>query len=158
MNRQGSVSLEAVRNDSGHSATLRYGRYDLRGIWLSGLRLADHYRDVTTGDSLELLQVDVTSSYLYRVLSTRSRILSVYAGGGMYMGYESCDPFALLPKDLDTGLGKGSFAYGIEASVQAELFITRRIALILGASVPIDILSNSGWLHHEYGAGIRINL
>ena len=158
MNRQDSYSLCGLKNDSGYGGTLAYGLYTLNGIWLSGIRISDYHMDISTGDRIEQLQADAQTEYLFRILATRSRALNLYAGGGMFMGYEFSDPFDRLPEYIDTGLGKGSFAYGICASAQAEIFFCRRAALVIHASIPLNIISDSGWLHHEYGAGLRINL
>lgn len=135
-----------------------FGQYLQNSLWKAGITFRSYSKTLSTSDLLQYADICAEGEWRYRLLSTRSRMLSLYGGGGVQLGYEMYDPWRTLPDVIDTGLGKGSFMYGISAGVDAELFFTRRLALVAGARVPLNFSSKVDWFHWEISAGLRFNL
>ena len=96
--------------------------------------------------------------YLFRLAGTRSRSLSLYAGGGVLIGVEALDPFSSLPGNIVLGRAKYSFLYGVYAQGAMEWFVGRKLAVMLQASAPVTIGSAIGWMHWSVGLGLKLNL
>ncbi len=105
---------------------------------------------------------------LYRAASTRSRALSLYFGGGAFLGFDYDDPSAaageilsdtggLTVPDGDSTVQHAAFTYGLEPAVEAELFLVRKAALVVSLSVPVRIASRQETLSVRASAGLRIN-
>lgn len=107
---------------------------------------------------MDLMDLRVGADYMYRIASVRSRAFSLYGGGGAFIGYELYDPFSRLPSNIHTGLTDGAFIYGVNANLEAEIFIARKIALIAGCTVPMTFGSVTRWLRVNAITGIRFNL
>ena len=95
---------------------------------------------------------------MYRVASTRSRSVNLYIGGGIFLGWEFYDPRKRVPAYINTGLPDGTFIYGVAPAIDSEFFITRTIALTLGARSPISISSKTEILKLHLKAGIKVNI
>lgn len=107
---------------------------------------------------MDMLTVRVEGGYMHRIAATRSRSFNLYTGGSAFIGYEIYDPVRRLPSNINTGLGEGAFVYGIRPSVEAEVFLTRTLAIIISGSAPLTFSSLSGWLRVNAGAGLRLNI
>jgi hypothetical protein len=95
---------------------------------------------------------------MHRIASVRSRAFSLYGGGGAFIGYELYDPASRLPANISTGLGDGAFIYGIDPGIEAEVFISRRVALTAGCTMPLTFGSVTRWIRMNATAGIRLNI
>ena len=158
MRGQYAVSADALWSGTVPGGSLAFGQYLQSSLWEAGLSCRSFARSLSTGDTLRYLDVCAEGRWSYRLLSLRSRALSLYGGGGVFMGYEWYDPFGKVPDDIDTGLGDGVFLYGVSASLDAEVFVLRRLALVVGASAPVNFSSSLGHFRWEVSAGLRLNL
>jgi hypothetical protein len=84
--------------------------------------------------------------------------LNLYAGGNAFIGYEVYDPWDRLPANINTGLGTGAFIYGVRPRLEAEVFITKRLAIVISGSAPLTFGSVSSWLRGDAGVGLRVNI
>lgn len=141
----------------GLHADLGYGKYMLSSLWRAGVR-AGGYNYPVSGSSLEYVHISLYGEWLYRVAATRGRTLNLYAGGGAFIGYEAYDPRKGLDPWIDTGLGSGAFLYGVHARTEAEVFFTRRAALVVSLTIPLNFSSPLGWFHCQTGLGLRYDL
>ena len=134
-----------------------------------GVYLLDSYMkgwiDVTsdsiflpTSHRLGYIPINVGADYMHRVAATRSRIVNLYIGGGIFLGWEFYDPRKRVPAYINTGLPDGAFIYGVTPAIDSEFFITRTIALTLWSRSPISISSKTEILKLHLKAGIRINI
>ena len=158
MQGQSAPSATFSLTDSNIGGELLYSRYTLGGMWNAGIRATDYLLSTTSDYDLEALQLTATASYMQRVASTRSRRLNLNLGGGMFVGYEFLDPFGSLPEYIETDLDDGQMVFGVIARSEIEFFITRQLAVIGAASIPLSFRSNAGWFHWEAGIGIRFNI
>lgn len=142
----------------GWGASLSYGQYLLGAYWNAGLTATGY--TFTRGDGLpsEYVHAGAFGEWMYRLAGTRSRALSVYAGGGAFIGYEAEDPWQRLSEWECPGFPDGSFLYGLWPAVELEIFPMRRLALVFTGRAPVNFTSPHGWLHLQAGAGIRLNL
>ena len=139
-------------------ASVSYGRYLLDAYWKTSVSVVPRGLQLSTGDRMDLMALRVGADYMYRIASVRSRAFSLYGGGGVFIGYELYDPFSRLPSNIHTGLTDGAFIYGVNANLEAEIFIARKIALIAGCTVPMTFGSVTRWLRVNAITGIRFNL
>ena len=139
-------------------ASVSYGRYLLDAYWKTSVSVVPRGLQLSTGDRMDILALRAGADYMYRIASVRSRAFSLYGGGGAFIGYELYDPFSRLPSNIHTGLTDGAFIYGVNANLEAEVFIARKVALIAGCTVPMTFGSVTRWLRINATTGIRFNL
>lgn len=158
MDRQYFAQAEGLWSGSTPGGSAAFGQYLLNSVWQAGAAMRSYSRTISTGDALCVSDIVAFGECDYRLISTRGRHFSLYAGGGVFLGYQMYDPWGTLPETVETGLGKGVFLYGIQANLRAEVFFCRRGALLLSVCTPIDIPSAAGVFHWEMSAGLRFNL
>lgn len=135
-----------------------WGRYLLNSFWKVKADASTSHSTLRTGHTMNTCDVTFGGSYQHRLVGTRSRNVSLYAGGGVFIGYEFYDPKKELPQYIDTGLPVGNFLYGITASIEGEFFILRNVALVAYGELPVNFSSPLSKVRYRVGAGIRINL
>ena len=158
MKGQYFAQVEGLWCATNPGGSIAFGQYLLNSSWQAGTAMRNFSRTLSTGDVLQVADIVAVGEWDYRVFATRGRHFCLYAGGGVFLGYEMFDPWRRIPDTVDTGLGKGIFLYGIQADLRAEVFFSRRCALLLGACAPLDIPSPAGIFHWEVSAGLRFNL
>lgn len=137
---------------------VRAGQYLRHSLWDASIGYRSYAKQLSTGDRLDFVDITAAGSWQWRLLSLRSRTLSLYTGAGAFVGYEMYDPWHTLPETVDLGFGKGSVIYGISADVSAEVFFCPRWAFVFGARVPLVFPSHAGILRWEASAGIRFDM
>lgn len=150
-----AASFSSVKDFGG---CISWGRYLLDGYWEVSASAVPRGMDLSTGNRMDMLTVRGEGGYMHRIAATRSRSFNLYTGGSAFIGYEIYDPVRRLPSNINTGLGEGAFVYGIRPSVEAEVFLTRTLAIIIRGSTPLTFSSLSGWLRVNAGAGLRLNI
>ena len=140
------------------SLNICYGQYLLSGYWYSSLS-AEHNRMATTASySIRFIDAYASGGYLHRLLTCRSRIFGLYAGGGAFIGYEFIDPMNEQPSNITTTLPSGCFLYGIVPEIEVEFFFMRKAALTIGADSPIFFSSPLRKIHPCLKFGLRMNI
>ena len=135
------------------------GQYLERSLWEAGVKAQGFRAPLSTGDDLECLDITAGGTWQWRLVSTRSRALCLYAGGGLFAGYECYDPRKVLPPTIELRMpSKGVFLYGLSAAVTVEVFFCRSVALVLGADIPVNFSSRASNIRWNTTAGIRIDL
>ena len=155
---QNAVRLACLRTDSAFGAEAFFSRYTLLGYWEVGVSGRDYARMTTADVSLNYMNVAAEGDYLFRLAGSRNRALSLYGGGGVFLGYEAIDPAGNLPHNITTSLASGYFLYGIAAKLTAEVFISPRVALDFSGSVPLNFNSPLGIFHWDAGIGLKMML
>ena len=142
----------------GIGARIHAGEYLRHSLWdvTAGMRSCS--KMISTGDRLDFIDITAGASWQRRLLSLRSRALSLYGGAGAFLGCEVYDPWRTLPATVDLGFGRGAFIYGASASLSAEVFLTRRCAFVLSGALPLVFPSHAGILRWEVCAGLRHDL
>ena len=159
----------AVAGGRGFTADVYFGQYLLNSRWGAGV---DYIYRVSSGVS----QFLVYGEWSYRLCSSRNRAFCLYGGVGAHSGYElSRYTFDDYVEDTQSGAGTGSgsvsvdigsssgyddqgFLYGIRFLVEAEMFVSRRVALVATARAPVIFNSSGDEFSLVFGAGIRFNL
>lgn len=134
------------------------GQYQLNSYWNAGITGNLYSHDLKNESMMQYAQIAAIGEWMYRLVGTRNRAVNLYLGGGMFIGYEAYDPFGKLPEYFETGLGVGSFLYGIHAKLEGEFFIWRNVAIVLGGRLPVNFTSPVSKLNYHVSAGLRINL
>lgn len=161
MRGESLISLEAhypFTSPYGLGGDLSYGQYLLTSFWKAGISVTEYTASPTDYLSLGYLHATAYGQWMYRLAGTRNRVLSLYAGGGVFLGYETVLSWNDLPDTFTSEHTSGQFLYGLVPSIEMEIFFSRKAALFLGASLPINFSSQFGHLHYQTGAGIRINM
>ena len=137
---------------------LSFGSYLLDSHISGWINVTPDYISLPTGHQLGYIPINVGADYMYRVAATRARSANLYVGGGVFLGWELYDPLRRVPSYIDTGFGKGNFIYGVAPALESEFFITRTVALSLGARMPVSISSKTEILKLHLKAGLRVNI
>ncbi len=137
------------------------GRYTRLGYWYGGLDYfsGNAVANDEIGRRLNLVYVDASADggYLFRLLSTRTRSVSVYAGGGGFLGCEFPDPWKQMPSDVVMVLGN-TFLCGLYPQVNVECFISGPVALFMDVRMPVNFTSQISRVRVEMSIGVRVNL
>ena len=160
-NRQSMVSVSAVSSllrPQEVGAEVSYGQYLLEGYWTASAKGGMHTLVTSSDIRMRYLEVTFCGGYMHRLVCTRSRNISLYAGGEAFLGFESYDPMSELPSNIDTGLPSGSFLYGIAPQVVAEIFLTGKLALVVGCSSPVNFSSPITMVRPNLIVGLRMNI
>ena len=138
-------------------AQIHYGQYLLSSCWKAGVSAMQLTGTDSDGYSVPYAHVAAYGEWMYRLAGTRNRMLNLYGGGGVFLGYEAYGPWD-EQWSLSGGQGSdGAFLYGLQAGLEAEFFFTRKLALVISGKVPVNFSSPYGWLHATAGAGLRMN-
>ena len=137
---------------------LSFGSYLLDSHISGWINVTPDYISLPTGHQLGYIPINVGADYMYRVAATRARSVNLYVGGGVFLGWELYDPFKRVPSYIDTGFGKGNIIYGVAPALESEFFITRTVALTLGARMPVSISSKTEILKLHLKAGLRVDI
>ena len=150
-----AVSGAADRFLSG--GEIYYGQYLLKSYWKAGISAVQYpvRTDMFLQDSC--VHIVAQGQWMYRLAGTRNRQLNLYGGGGVFLGCEAAGGWDGLFSDRPAEEGRFSFLYGLRADLEAEFFITRRTALVVGGSLPVNFSSGNGNIRWNAGAGFRIN-
>ena len=135
-----------------------YGQYLLGSYWKAGVCATEYTYQLAEDIPMGYLHAAAFGDWMYRFIGTRNRIVSLYGGPGFFLGYEMPDAWGLIPDSYKGDYSKGYFLYGIRLSLEMEVFLSKRVALTLGGSLPINFSSPFGKFHCQAGAGIRINI
>ena len=137
---------------------ISFGSYLLDSYITGWINVTPDYVILPTSHRLGYIPINVGADYMYRVAASRARSVNLYVGGGIFLGWELYDPFKKIPPYIDTGFGKGVFIYGVAPAIDSEFFITRTVAVTLGARIPVSISSKTEILKLHLKAGIKINI
>lgn len=132
-----------------------YCRYTLGGFWEAGLMGCDYRTSLSTGHTLRYDNVLAAGGYLFRLAGTRSRRLNLYGGGGVFAGVELLDPLGRIPGYIDLGQNHVAFQYGLYAHGMAEVFLGRRLALVVSGRTPVNFSSGIRHFHWQAGLGLK---
>lgn len=155
---QSSLQVSSLYNGLSAGAEVFYEQYTLSGYWQAGVSGNLYKALLSTGDTLDYLHALAQGGYLFRLAGTRSRSLSLYAGGGILAGVEMLDPLSTLPSHITLSQAQNAFIYGMYAQGALEWFVARKVALLLRASAPVTFGSGIRTLGGNIGLGVKINL
>lgn len=137
---------------------ISYGQYTLNGYWTAGILSVGRRQPEGKYNLMQTQTLRLYGQYMYRLISNRKRSINLYSGGGPFIGYEFYDPFKRLPAHIQKSTADNAFIYGINGSIEAEIFIMRKLAIVLSANMPLTFGSESAWFRGNTTAGLRINL
>lgn len=161
MNGQGLISAgveSSLLRLSNIGGNVRYGQYLLGGYWQVGASVMKSDVQTNTITQMDFIEVNLCGGYMNRLLATRSRSVCLYAGGDAFLGYEIYDPTDDLPSSIDTGLPSGTFIYGVSPQILAEFFLTGKLALTAGCSLPVNFSSPITKVRPNLTLGLRMNI
>lgn len=159
---------------------LNYGGYRSASYWRTGVRLADWNHRIDTGGDVSAVtsasdggasasadgpmfdhvQASVYGGWRWRLVSTYSRVFSVYAGADAFVGMNKLQVLRRLDGEMTVAAPDEEFAYGAVPEVEMELFLGRRAALLLGVQCPVTLgtsLQTDTW-NLTGTVGLRVNL
>lgn len=155
MSGQGSLTVSGVFTGTSVGVEAFYSQYTLGGFWEAGLMGADYLGRLSTGQALRYDDAVAAGGYMFRLVATRSRSLNLYAGGGILVGVEVLDPLNRLPGYIDLGRSRVSFQYGLYAHALGEIFLGRRLALVVNGRIPVNFSSAVKHFHWQAGVGLK---
>ena len=139
-------------------ADLSYGQYLLSSYWKAGVCATEYSTPLDEEVSMGYLHAAAYGEWMYRLVGTRNRCLSLYGGGGAFLGYEAIDAWDLLPAERKEEYASGYFLYGLSVSLEIEIFFCRSVAVTIGGRLPMNFSSQFGFFHSQVGVGLRVNI
>lgn len=160
---------------------LNFGGYQRASYWRVGVRAADWNHRIDTGEQFfggvteedgdilpaeekepmfDHVQASVYGGWRWRFVSSYTRAFNVYAGADAFVGVNKLQVLRKLDEEMKIACPDEEFAYGVVPEVEAELFLGRRVALLLGVQCPITLgtsLQTDTW-NLTGTLGVRINL
>ena len=161
MKGQHAVGMEisgGILNITDIGICLNYSQYLLNAYWLVGVYGGNNKIMTDNSHNLKYLDTTINGGYMHRLVATKSRSISLYAGGGAFIGYEFYDPRKELPANIDTKLPTGNFLYGIFPSIEAEFFLTSQLALTVSSVAMINFSSPLVKLRPQIRMGLRVDI
>lgn len=155
---RGAPMLSAVYTGSSYGVHAGWTGWTLWGNWNAGAFGRMYSNPVDETYRLEHSHVGVESEAMFRVLSTRSRMFSLYLGGGAFIGAELVDPRGVLPDWMSLQTERNRFLYGIHGAAEMDLYILKRLSVGIRGTVPISFSSSFGWLNWETGLVLRFDI
>lgn len=153
---QGMITIEG---GFPHTACLSYGMYLPSSMWEAGAALQLRTATLANGEQQPYLPSYAFGNWIYRLAGTSSRSFNIYAGAGAFLGWEFPSHVkALSVSEAQNGSGSGTFLYGINAKVQAEIFFSKRFALIISGNAPVNFSSTYSLFQPCGCFGFRIDL
>ena len=143
------------------------GQYLVSSYWKVGVRAVDWNQKVADildeeGNRVWFDHIlwNLSGSWMYRLAGTYSRRFNLYVGAGAFLGLNQYEVFKKLPSELQGEFPKVEFVYGVEPSIDIEVFPFRRVALVLGIQSPVTLSSSlkTDLWHLSGSLGVRINL
>lgn len=138
-----------------YGAELQVGQYMKKSYWDLAVVASNRTCATSLGQRMDLSHLYVRGGAKYRLFSTSGRSFCFYAGGGAFVGMEFYDMFLRLPSNYVTGLSEYAFLYGLYAGLDMEMYIARKIALVLSGSMPVNFSSPGAKFNFEAGVGVR---
>ena len=168
----GKVFIGLDQYASGYSipsggAGIEAGQYLISSYWKAGIRAVDwnqKYASSAGADAgpqwFDHILWNLSGSWMYRLAGTYSRRFNLYVGAGAFLGLNQYEVFKKLPSELQGEFPKVEFVYGVEPSIDIEVFPFRRVALVLGIQSPVTLSSSlkTDLWHLSGSLGVRINL
>lgn len=151
----GALTIVPVYTGTSFGGHAGWTQWTLWGGWDAGLAVRDYTAKATEKVRFNYTHIVLESDAMYRLLSTRSRSISLYGGGGAFIGVELTDPFSKLPDWISTDIGKAEFLYGIQAMLEADFYVMKRLSIGIRGAVPINFSSAHNWFHWETGLAFR---
>ena len=155
--RQNAMTVSAGMTDGSVTIGFDWLQYSLIGYASAGIRCSDYARTLSSVTKIGYTDLCAEGGYMFRLASLRSRAMSLYAGGGGFLGYEVVDPLRRLPEHIVLNTRKWTFLYGLYTEVEMEVFVVEKVAFVFKGKLPINLNSILGKVHYEYGTGLRIN-
>ena len=154
------ADVEGVFSFTSVGAGITFGQYVSPGYWSASIlgvnRVADMVTSSGQSSDLDYLHVGASGNFMYRFISTDSRALSFYAGGGLFLGAEVPDPFGKQPNGGVLPFGT-RFLYELFPELAMEVFPINRVAFVVKFRTPVNFSSSVGHFNYELGAALRLN-
>lgn len=144
------------------SVRIGSGGYMIPGFWDAGVEALRMRKSLAREDEvlethLDVWQLKAYGGYRHRLVSTRSRIFSLYGGGDAWVGVEVFDPFKKLPSDIVFNMSTDpSFVFGITPVLEMELFLGSHFAFVLGGRASAAFLTRMNTFSGCGYGGFRI--
>lgn len=159
-----------VAGDRGFSCGMSFGQYLLGSKWDAGIGWMPRRR--SQGDFYH--QIVAGGGWSYRFFGTRNRAVNLYGGVGALVGYEHI-PYTFTDLEEDVMYEEGgsvsntivsssgqkdkvALLYGLYASLELEMFVSRRVAFMLSSRMPLIFDSAEGIFGLSMNVGMRFNL
>lgn len=159
------AGVSAVSSFTGSGCQVEFGQYKLGGFWKGTLSGVNRGLSLEDGSgravgTVPYLHVDFDAEYLWRLYGSRARKVNLYGGGGVFLGYESIDPYGRTPKGVALPYEtRTAFLYGVSATAEVEWFFLSRLvpclAAVGGGRMPVNFSSLVSNLSCEVYLGLR---
>lgn len=157
------ISATVNTSLSSFGGEVLYGRYLSYGYWFGNASFVDRAeRDAQLSDIMHHQRFQAGGGYMARLYGTKTRSLSLYGGGDVFIGAEMLDVFkstspVTRQSFYSAGFTDFRFIYGLSARLEAEYFPINNLAIVGLIRAPICLNTRFSVLGLELGVGARIN-
>lgn len=109
------------------------------------------YKDIR----IPMAQFTAEGGYYYNFLSDARKIFFLYIGGSALAGYETTNWGEKMLFDGSRLTGKGAFVYGGALTLDLEVYVADRVALLANVRERCLWGGPSQRFHFQFGAGIK---
>ena len=146
----------ASRNDrTGYYVGLAMERY-AKGAnkWVFAAEFLNRNYPYKAG-RIPVCQFTAEGGYYYKFLTDGSKTFFLYIGGSVLTGYETVNWGEKRLYDGSTILNRDRFLYGCGVTLQADIFLTDRLLLVLAGRERILWGTTTGHFHTQFGIGLK---
>lgn len=122
------------------------GMYSLHSYWKAGLMATDFNVRMggkyVKGDYFDHTHFVAYGAWMYRLAGTYNRGLNFYLGAGAFVGCNAYELFQPIPDTYEKAYPKSEFIYGLEPSIEMEVFFCPKVAFTFGANFPFTFSSS----------------
>ncbi len=122
--------------------------------WVFGLEFLNRYYPYKD-KRIPVSQFTVEGGYYFKFLSDRNKIFLFSLGGSALAGYETSNWGEKILFDGSTLRSKDCFIYGIAITLEAEIYLSDRIILLLTGRERILWGNTTGHFHTQFGLGLK---
>lgn len=124
--------------------------------WIFGGEYLQSYKPYGENGRIPIADFTAEAGYNLHLISDYSQTFHLYAGISALAGYETVNWGKTLLSDGATLLNSDAFIYGGAVNIQADFYLSDRIALTADLKERFVFGNSTGHCRFSYGLGIRL--
>lgn len=143
------------------SVEIGAGQYLVNGYWKAYVKASDYIHPLSADphESYDHIAYHAGCGAMYRLFGTYNRAFSLYLGARVFLGFNQNYALRPLPSKYTKALPDEEFIFGAEPVLEAELYLSGRLAFLVSGCIPLTILSSvpNDWYNIGCTFGFRYN-
>ena len=123
--------------------------------WSFGGEYLQTYKPYAEKGRIPVAQFTAEAGYNLHLVSDYSQTFHLYGGVSALGGYETVNWGKSVLKDGSTIKAKDAFIYGGALTLQADFYLSDKIALTANVKERFVFGNSTGYFHTQYGVGVK---